>query len=162
MMEWHDLIDAVKKCEEYGCKPEFECSGINDLRVFNAMLKQYEPKDQPYWFQLLVNGQGTLPTPELIIQFARHLPGNALLGLIGIGAAQFPVAATAMVLGHHIRVGLEDNVYYRKGELATSNAQLVERAVRLAKEIGRPVATPAQAREMMGLGAPRSYTYPAK
>lgn len=161
-MEWNDCIEAIKFCEQHGVKPEFECSGINDLRVFNAMLKAYEPKDQPFWFQLLVNGIGTLPTPELIMQFARHLPDNALLGVIGIGPVQFPMIAAAMVLGHHVRVGLEDNVYYRKGELATSNAQLVERAVTLANAIGRPVATPAQAREMMGLGAPRQYTYPAK
>ena len=57
------------------------------------------------------------------------------------------------------RVGLEDNLFYGPHDLAKSNAQFVERVVRIAKELGRPIATPAQAREMMGLGAPRSYTY---
>ena len=60
-------------------------------------------------------------------------------------------------MGHHIRVGLEDSVYYGPHQLATSNAQLVERAVRIARELGREVATPAQAREMLGLGEPRKY-----
>ena len=67
----------------------------------------------------------------------------------------------ALLLGGHVRVGLEDNVYYRRGELAKSNAQLVERAVRLAHELNRDVATPAQAREMLGLSAtPTRYDEP--
>ncbi|HOT24776.1 MAG TPA: 3-keto-5-aminohexanoate cleavage protein, partial [Thermoleophilia bacterium] len=65
--------------------------------------------------------------------------------------AQTPMAALAIAMGGHARVGLEDNIYYRKGELATSNAQLVARAVRLADELGREVATPAEAREILGL-----------
>lgn len=151
------MLEIVPKLEELGIKPEFECQGVNDLRTFNAFLKKYQPKSEPYWFQLLVNGQGTLPTPELIMQFARLLPDKTLLGIIGIGACQFPMAAMALSLGHNVRVGLEDNVFFRKGELATSNAQLVERCVKLADNIGRKVATPAEARKMMGLGAPRAY-----
>lgn len=157
-----DCIDVIKICEEHGVKPEFECTSVNDLKVFNGLIAKHDCKDKPYWFQLLVNGQGTLPSPTAISEFASQLPENSMLGVIGIGASQFPVVAMGLAMGHNVRVGLEDNVYYRKGELATSNAQLVERAVRLAKEIGRPIATPAQAREMMGLGAPRQYTYPAK
>jgi 3-keto-5-aminohexanoate cleavage enzyme len=72
------------------------------------------------------------------------------MGVVGIGAAQTSAMVMSLVLGHHIRVGLEDNVYYGKGELAKSNAQLVERAVRIARDLGRPLATPAQAREMVG------------
>jgi 3-keto-5-aminohexanoate cleavage enzyme len=59
----------------------------------------------------------------------------------------------ALLLGGHVRVGLEDNVYFRRGELAQSNAQLVERTARLARELGREVATPQQARQMLGLAA---------
>lgn len=65
--------------------------------------------------------------------------------------------AMAMILGHHVRVGLEDNVFYAPRELAQGNGQMVERVVRLARELGRPIATPEQARKMMGLGAPRAY-----
>ena len=61
------------------------------------------------------------------------------------------MAMLALAMGGHVRVGLEDNIHYRRGELATGNAQLVERAVRLAGEIERPVATPDQARGMLGL-----------
>jgi 3-keto-5-aminohexanoate cleavage enzyme len=62
------------------------------------------------------------------------------------------MAMMAMPIGGHVRVGLEDNIYYRRGELATGNAQLVERVVRLADELGRAVATPAVARRLLGLG----------
>jgi 3-keto-5-aminohexanoate cleavage enzyme len=64
----------------------------------------------------------------------------------------------SVVMGGHVRVGFEDNLYYSKGQLAKSNAQLVERIVRVAKEIGREVATPAQAREMLGIPkTPKKY-----
>jgi 3-keto-5-aminohexanoate cleavage enzyme len=61
------------------------------------------------------------------------------------------MATLAIVLGGHVRVGFEDNIYYRKGELATSNAQLVERVVRIARELDRPIATPDEARAMLGI-----------
>ncbi|MDP9370569.1 MAG: 3-keto-5-aminohexanoate cleavage protein, partial [Chloroflexota bacterium] len=68
-----------------------------------------------------------------------------------IGRAQLPMDVAAMAMGGHARTGLEDNLYYRKGQLAESNAQLVARLVRIAAELDRPVAIPAQAREMLGL-----------
>jgi len=63
-----------------------------------------------------------------------------------------PFATMGLLFGGHVRVGLEDNVYYRRGELAESNAQLVERVVSMAETLGRPVATPDEARELLGLG----------
>ena len=81
-----------------------------------------------------------------------------MMSVIGIGAAQNAMMTAGILMGHHIRVGLEDNIYYGPGELAKSNAQLVERAVMIARALGREIATPAQAREMMGLSAqPRQY-----
>ena len=80
------------------------------------------------------------------------IPGDATWSVIGIGRAQLQMAMMAMPIEGHVRVGLEDNIYYRRGEPATGNAQLVERVVRLAGELGRPVATPAAARRLLGLG----------
>ncbi len=74
-----------------------------------------------------------------------------MFNIIGIGVHQVPLTTLAMILGMHVRVGMEDNVYYARGAKAESNAQLVERAVRIAKELNRPVATPAEAREMLGI-----------
>ena len=93
----------------------------------------------------------------MLLATVRQLPDDAVMNVIALGGAQFPMLAMAMILGLNVRVGLEDNVFYGPGKLADSNAQLVERVVALANAIGRPIATPAQAREIMGLGAPRDY-----
>jgi 3-keto-5-aminohexanoate cleavage enzyme len=73
----------------------------------------------------------------------------------GIGAAQLPLGTLAMLLGGHVRVGFEDNVYYRKGELASSNAQLVQRIARISRELDRPIATPDEARDLLGIARAR-------
>ena len=78
-----------------------------------------------------------------------RLPQGAYWSLLGVGRHQLPVNLFSLAFGGHVRTGLEDNVYYRRGELATSNGQLVARVVRLAGEIGRPIATPADARALI-------------
>ena len=78
------------------------------------------------------------------------LPPGCTWSVAGIGRAQLPMAMAAIAMGGHVRVGLEDNIYYSKGKFAT-NDELVARVVRIAAELGRPAATPAQAREMLGL-----------
>lgn len=72
-------------------------------------------------------------------------------GVAGVGRYQLPLATLAILLGGNVRVGFEDNIFYRKGEIATSNAQLVSRVVRIAQELGREVATPDQARILLGV-----------
>ncbi len=71
--------------------------------------------------------------------------------MAGIGRYELPLAVHALVMGGHIRVGLEDNIHYAKGRPAKSNAELVERIARLAREVGREVATPEEARKILGL-----------
>jgi len=88
----------------------------------------------------------------------RDLPDETLWLTSGLGPHQLHMTTFAMLLGGHVRVGLEDNIYYKRGELAQSNAQLVQRAARLANELNRGVATPAEARAMLGLSAtPSAY-----
>ncbi len=82
-----------------------------------------------------------------------HLPENANWSAIGIGKGHLPISMMAMAMGGHVRVGMEDNIYYSKGVLAETNAQFVERIVRIAREYGRPVATPSQAREILLAGS---------
>jgi 3-keto-5-aminohexanoate cleavage enzyme len=79
------------------------------------------------------------------------LPAGATWTVAGIGRHELPLGAMAIVLGGHVRVGFEDNIYYSRGVLAGSNAELVARMVRLADELGRPVAKPEQARKILGL-----------
>ena len=94
---------------------------------------------------------GMPATAQALVDAVDLLPAGSTWSVIGVGRTQTPMAMLALAMGGHVRVGLEDNIYYRRGELATGNAQLVERAVRLAGELERPVATPAQARELLGL-----------
>jgi len=88
--------------------------------------------------------------PATIAYFQDLLPDNAVWGALGVGRDQFPVAAQSVLLGGNVRVGLEDNLYLRRGEFAT-NGQLVERAVQLIDILGHEVATPDEARSMLGL-----------
>jgi len=99
---------------------------------------------------------GLRGTPEnlmLLVTRARAMfpAGDYLFNVSGIGASQLPLTAISTAIGGHVRVGMEDNVYYRRGELALDNAQLVRRAVRIAQELERQVATPEEARAMLGL-----------
>jgi 3-keto-5-aminohexanoate cleavage enzyme len=81
----------------------------------------------------------------------KDFPEDSLWLCSAIGPYQLPLTTLATLMGGHVRVGLEDNVYYARGQKAVSNAQLVERTVRIAHELNRPVATRAQARVMLGL-----------
>ena len=78
-------------------------------------------------------------------------PEGSPFNVLGFGPHRLPLTTMGILLGGHARVGLEDNVYYRRGEPAESNAQLVERTVRIGEELGRPVATAEQAREILGV-----------
>ena len=94
--------------------------------------------------------------PAHLAHMVRCLPPRSTWSVAGIGRHQLTLATIAMAMGGHTRVGFEDNIYYRKGQLAHSNAQLVARIARIARELDRPIATPAQAREILQLGRYRS------
>jgi 3-keto-5-aminohexanoate cleavage enzyme len=93
-------------------------------------------------------------TAEALMYLVSQVPAGATWTVAGMGPAQLQLGTLAIVLGGHVRVGFEDNVYYRKGELATSNAQLVQRMADISRLLERPVATPAESRALLGL-APR-------
>ena len=138
-----------------GVKPELETYHPGGAWVINDLIKK-GLVDKPYWIQTVMGYQtSSYPTVDNVLQMVRELPDDTLWLCAGVGAFQLPMTTLAVLLGGHVRVGLEDNVYYRRGELAQSNAQLVDRAVRIAHELNREVATPAQAREMLGLEARR-------
>jgi uncharacterized protein (DUF849 family) len=95
--------------------------------------------------------QGALPySPRILQTMVDHLPQTSVFNVSGIGVAQLPAAVNSLLLGGHVRVGLEDNLYYEQGVLAT-NVQLVERVVRIVRELGLEPASAAEAREIMGL-----------
>ena len=86
-----------------------------------------------------------------LMYLANSIPQGSTWTVAGIGRFELPLAIMAIVMGGHVRVGFEDNIFYTKGVVADSNAQLVARIVRIAKEAGREVATPDEARQILGL-----------
>ncbi len=137
-----------------GIKPEWEVFSLSDLvQDMGRAIK--EGLDEPPYFINIVLGvnafQGALPyTPKILQMMADHLPKDSVFNVSAIGTAQLPATTQALLLGGHVRAGLEDNLYYAQGELAT-NVQLIERTVRIVRELGGEPATPAEAREIMGL-----------
>jgi len=150
---------VAKAMQAANTKPEFEVFSSSSWWYVDHTLSTGMVKE-PYWCQLVFGQEGacSLPTPMTALDMIRQMPPHSFFSSIGIGPLQLPITTLALVLGGHLRVGMEDNVYYRRGELAKSNAQFVERAVRICHELNREVATPAQAREMLGLSAtPKQY-----
>ena len=147
-----DVLAA--RMTERGVRPEIEC--FEPGHVWNALrLIEAGALTPPFWFQFVLGVRGGAPpTLQQLVQLVALLPPGSRWSACGIGRAQLPLGVAAMTIGGHARTGLEDNLYYRKGELAESNAQLVARLVRIAGELGRPVATPVDARRLLGL-APR-------
>jgi 3-keto-5-aminohexanoate cleavage enzyme len=144
---------------KWGVKPELETYHSGGPWVMHDLIRQ-GLIEKPYWIQTVMGYQtSSYPTLENVVHLLRELPDDSLWLCSGIGPHQVPMTTFAILLGGHVRVGLEDNVYYRRGEKAKSNAQLVERTARLAHELNREVASPAEARRMLGLSAtPSSYS----
>jgi uncharacterized protein (DUF849 family) len=135
---------------EYGVKPEVECFDIGDIRATEALIKSGHLK-APVHFQLCLGvAGGAAATVENLMYMARLLPQGSTWGSFGLGAAHLPIMFTTLALGGNIRVGLEDNLYFDKGVLAT-NVQLVERAAQAIKLFGNDIATPDEARQILGL-----------
>ncbi len=147
------VSEFAQRMKQYGVKPEMETYHTGGGWVIRDLIAQglVEP---PYWVQTVMGYQtSSLPTVDNVLQMVKEFPEGTMWLCSGLGQHQLPMTTLSILLGGHVRVGLEDNVYYKRGQLAESNAQLVSRAARLAEELGRGVATPAQARAMLGLRA---------
>ena len=132
-------------------KPEIEV--FDTAMLTNAITMAKEGLIlNPMHVQFVLGVRGGMPgTPRNLLFLVESLPPDATWSVIGIGKAHLPLAAMAIHMGGHVRVGFEDNVLYRKKQLAESNAQLVKRVVRLADEFERPIATVADARRILNL-----------
>ncbi len=150
----HEIEAFAKAMLARSIKPELEVYNPSMFgEVHNLIFKQL--LKPPYYINLVmgVNGMGGYAgTPENLLTMIRHLPGDSIFNVSGIGKYQLAMNIMAIISGGHVRTGLEDNVFYSKGMLAQSNAHLVERIVRIAGEIGRGIASPAEAREILGIG----------
>ena len=110
--------------------------------------------DPPYLFQFVMGYQTSFyATPQNVLSFIHELPANSVYEVAGLGQFQLPMTVMSILLGGHVRVGLEDNIYYKRGQLLKSNAEAVERIVRIARDMNREIATPAQARQIFGVSS---------
>ena len=147
------LRPAATRMRELEIAVEIETFDSGMIRNGLRLIGEGLIRGPGFWQLCLGVPGGAAPDLQTIGYLLSRMPQGALWSMLGIGRHQLEVNVLSLLYGGHVRTGLEDNVYYRRGELARSNAQLVERIVRLAQELGRPVASPDQARRTLGVRA---------
>ncbi len=145
--------EFVKGCRARNIDNELEVYDLSHIQ--NALdLVDRGALRPPLHFSFVMGIKGGIPaSPANLLAMLDAIPEGSTWQIVSIGKYQLPLSTMALALGGNIRVGMEDNVYFTHGVLAASNAQLVERAVRIARELGREIATPEEARQMLHLGA---------
>ena len=139
------------KMIERGIKPELEVFDKSMIDMALRLQKKGFIKT-PMHFDFVMGVNGGISGELRDFIFLRgSIPADATYTAAGVGRFEFPLAAAAIIDGGHVRVGFEDNVFISKGVMAKSNGELVAKVVRLAKEFGREIATPAEARQILGL-----------
>ena len=151
----HWIEDQARTMMERGIKPELEVYNMVMMEDVYALAEKGLLK-KPYWMSFImgmhrINQNAIRFRPQALVYQIEQMPPDSMFSMIGIGLDQLPATTLSILLGGHCRVGFEDNIHYRKGELAKNNAQLVARTVRIAKELGSTPATPDEARQMLGV-----------
>lgn len=137
--------------QKRGIKPEFEIFERGMIENVNRLVKNGLVQE-PLYFNFVLGVPGAMQGSINDLTFlVNNVPPNSIWTVAGVGRYQLPLAAHAIAMGGHVRIGFEDNIYYLKGQLAESNAQIAERVVRIAKEMGREIATPDETREILGI-----------
>ena len=147
-----DHIEQIAKAvRAAGVKPELEVFDLGHLALARHLYGKGLFAEPPFFQFCLGVPWGAPATVESMQTMKSMIPPGSNWSAFGVGSQQFPMVALAIVLGGQVRVGLEDNLYMAKGVLAEGNAPLVERTVRIVRDLGAEVATPADARKMLGL-----------
>lgn len=148
---FNDMAYVASVMQQYGVKPEFECYDVGMTN--NAItLKNLGYIDGPLYFQCVMGVMGCIPaTPDNLLHMVRQIPSQYPWSVCAVGLSEFPMVTMGLIMGGHVRVGFEDNIYLYPGVAAKSNAALVEKVVRLARELGREVASPNEARRILNL-----------
>lgn len=141
-----------KRMLENNIKPEYECFEMGHLDTILRLAQKGQVPGAPMQFNFVLGVFGCTPaTGENLAWLVRNIPEGSTWTATGIGRYQFPLAMAAIPMGGNVRVGFEDNLYLSKGVLAKSNGELVEKVVRLSRELGREIASPAEARRILSL-----------
>ncbi len=145
------IQEFAETMKEYGVKPECEVfeKGMIDTAI---LMHKKGLIDAPMHFNFVLGVPGAMTaTPRDLAFMVGSIPPGSTWVATGIGKSEFTLAMCAISMGGNVRVGFEDNLYLEKGVLAKSNGELVAKVVEMAKLVGREIATPAEAREIMGL-----------
>ena len=144
-----DMRAFADEFKRLGITPEYEVYEAGHLDNLKKLIKEGHAKP-PFHCQFVLGVPGALSGEIQALSFLiQTLPVGATWGVAGIGRYELPLAVHAILMGGHVRVGLEDNIYYSKGVPARSNAQLIERVVRIATEVGRPIASITDAKQIL-------------
>jgi len=141
---------GAKVARERGVKPELECFDAGHVLLANRLVEE-GLVPPPYLYQICLGVAGGMEATCKNFMFMKEIipQKDVVWTTLGIGREEFPMAVMSILNGGHVRVGFEDNVYLSRGVLAKSNAELVEKAVRLARELGRDIARPEEVRKML-------------
>ncbi len=135
----------------HGVRPEIEVFDVGMIAAAKRLVDGGK-LSLPLHFDLVLGVPGAIPGEiRHLMHMVSELPAGCTWTAAGVGRAQLPIATAAILLGGHVRVGLEDNIYYSRGRLAVSNAELVARIARLAQELGRDIADAGEARRIVGI-----------
>lgn len=140
----------ARRMRDCGVKPELECFDTGHVRLASQLVAEGLVEAPPFYQLALGVNWGAPAETQTMLAMRDMLPPGALWAGFGIARMQMPMVAQAMLLGGHVRVGLEDNIYLERGVLA-SNGQLVERACRIIRDLGGRPLTPAEGRAKLGL-----------
>jgi 3-keto-5-aminohexanoate cleavage enzyme len=146
---------AAKYLKDKGIKPEVEIYNNSDMDDLEYLIDK-DVLTKPYYVSFvlgmhIVNNQASRYSPKHLMHLVDLLPQGSIFSVLGIGPVEFQATTLSILLGGNVRVGFEDNIYIEKGRLAESNAESVAKIVRIARELGREIASPSETREMLGI-----------
>lgn len=151
-----EIRDLLRTMNEHGVKPELECFDSGHTNSIGPLMDMGLLKP-PIQFSFIMGVMGGIPATTDALSFqAKQIPTGSTWEVIGISHIQWRLLAAALSLGGNLRVGLEDNFYVAPGQMAKSNGDLVEKAARMSRDVGREPATVEEARAILGLGAFRA------
>lgn len=146
------IVDKMAEMiKETGAKPEVELFDVGQIEIANRLMDLGLIEARPHFQLCMGTAGGCAATPKNAVHFAECLPPDCTWSIFGVAREQFPMAAMGALLGGHVRVGFEDNLYMEKGLKAKSNADLVNRAADIIRCLNKSVASVDEAREILGL-----------
>ncbi|MGQ9695901.1 MAG: 3-keto-5-aminohexanoate cleavage protein [Thermodesulfobacteriota bacterium] len=146
------VIDKMAELiKQAGVKPEIEIFDVGHIQIAKRLIRLGLVEKNAHFQLCMGTRMGVPATPKQAIHLAESLPPGVTWSIFGVGASQIPMVGMGVLLGGHVRVGFEDNLYIKKGVLAKSNAELVKRAVEIIRALNKEVASAEETREILSL-----------